>query len=372
MAIRILHIIDTLGLGGMEKGVVNLINRMDPARFEHIVCVVRGTGSLADSISANRARVIRLGETASGMRLQALTLARQIAMVRPDVVHSRNWGTIESVFAGSCFRSCAVVHSEHGLESYSAVEPRRRRWLRRLAFQFADRVLSVSQDLRDYHAMRTGFPAAKISVIHNGVDIDRFCRRPEQRLQTRVRYGVAPGEFCIGSVGRLEPIKDMLTLLRAAAEFPVSLNWRLLIAGGGRELPVLQEFLRERPETRSRTLFLGEIPDVPDFLNSLDLYVLPSLYEGISNSLLEAMSSGLAVVASKVGGNTEVVVDGESGLLFAVGDSAALAQRLIMLQTQAELRIRLGRQAINRIKESFSLESMVRGYERMYSAVAAK
>lgn len=373
MPIRILHIVDTmLGMGGMEKGVVNLIRRMDPDRFEHVVCVLRSLGSLADSIPSDRGRVVCLGETGSGMRFQALILARQIEAAKPDIVHSRNWGTIEAVFAGRFVGSCAVVHSEHGMESCAPVEPRRRRWLRRLAFQLADRVVTVSGDLRDHHARRTGFPARKISVIHNGVDTDLFRRRPEVRLNTRERYGLAPDEFCIGSVGRLEPIKDMPTLLRAAAELPVSLKWRVLIAGDGGELPGLQGFLRDRPEVRNRIVFLGEILDVPEFLNCLDVYVLPSLYEGISNSLLEAMSSGLAVVASNVGGNTEVVLDGESGLLFPVGQSAALAERLLTLHRQVELRLGLGCRATRRVQDSFSLESMVRNYEGMYTAVADK
>ena len=252
------------------------------------------------------------------------------------------------------------------------MEPTRRRWLRRLAFQLADRVVAVSCHLRDHHALRTGFPARKISVIHNGVDTELFRGRPEDRVHTRARYGLAPDEFCIGTLGRLQPVKDTVTLLRAAAEFPGSMNWRMLIAGEGSELSVLQEFLRDRPEMRSRILFLGEIQEVPDFLNSLDVYVLPSLYEGISNSLLEAMSSGLAVVASNVGGNTEVVVDGESGLLFPVGQSPVLAGRLLMLHRQTELRLRLGCQAMHRVKEFFSLESMVREYARMYSGVIAK
>lgn len=248
----------------------------------------------------------------------------------------------------------------------------RRRWLRRLAFQLADRVLCVSYHLRDHHALNTGFPAPNISVIHNGVDTDLFRRRPEERVHTRARYRLAPDEFCIGTVGRLEPIKDMLTLLRAAVEFPDSLKWRVLIAGEGSEMPVLQQFLRDRPEMRNNIQFLGEIQDVPDFLNSLDVYVLPSLYEGISNSLLEAMSSGLAVVASSVGGNTEVVADGESGLLFPVAQSSVLREQLMMLHRETDLRLRLGCQAMHRVKESFSLESMVREYERMYSGVIAK
>src|SRR4051812_4135789 len=113
MAIRILHVIDTLlGMGGMEKGVVNLIRRMEPDRFEHVVCVLRSLGALTDSIP-DRAKVVCLGETGSGMRFQALTLARQIEAVKPDIVHSRNWGTIEAVFAGRWLGSCAAIHSEH-------------------------------------------------------------------------------------------------------------------------------------------------------------------------------------------------------------------------------------------------------------------
>jgi sugar transferase (PEP-CTERM/EpsH1 system associated) len=358
-------------MGGMEKGVINLINRMDPDRFEHVVCVLRSLGDLVKSIP-DRAEVICLGETGSGMRFQAITLARQIEAVQPNIVHSRNWGTIESVFAGRWIGSCAVIHSEHGMESFPTAEPTRRRWLRRLAFQMADRVFTVSYGLRDHHASRTGFPAPKIGVMHNGVDLDRFRKRHEDRALLRTRYGFAADEFCIGTVGRLEPIKDMLTLFRALTELPDSMNWRVAIAGDGSELPALQEFLRNQPELSNRIRFLGDIQDVPGFLASLDVYVLPSLYEGISNSLLEAMASGTASVATNVGGNPEVVVDGESGLLFPVAQPAALTERLLLLYRDSDFRLRLGLQAVQRIRASFSLESMVRQYEQMYNAVSAE
>jgi len=371
MRIRILHVIDTmLGMGGMEKGVVNLIRGMDPTHFEHVVCVMRSLGSLTDSIPRDRAQVICLGETGSGLRFQALGLARQIRAAKPDVVHSRNWGTIEAVLAGSVLGSCSLVHSEHGMESESPAEPLRRRWLRRLAFQLADQVMSVSYHLRDHYARNTGFAADRIGVIHNGVDTDLFYPRDQKRVITRDQLGIAQDEFCVGIVGRLEPVKDTLTLLRAATAFPDTWGaWRILIAGDGSDLPVLQEFLRTRPSLRDRVTFLGEIQDVPEFLNCLDVYVLPSLYEGISNSLLEAMASGLCVIATAVGGNSEVIVDGESGLLFPVGDSDSLAERLNMLYQRREVRARLARRAIDRVKEQFSLQSMVRNYEQMYCSV---
>lgn len=372
MAIRILHVMDTLEVGGTERGVVNLIHRMDPERFEHVVCTVRNLGALADGLPRERVKLMCLDKTNPGYSFHAGILAKRIREVQPHILHSRNWGTIEAVFAGRWVRSCALVHSEHGFE-FGNTQPEswRRRWFRRLAFELADQVFSVSYQLRDLHAKRTGFPASKIGVIHNGVDTERFFPQPAIRARVRQRLGITPEEFCIGAVGRLEHVKDFITLLRAAAEFPDSdTRWCLLIVGEGRELSTLQQFVSSRRNLQDRVHFLGEIQDVTEILNALDVYVLPSLSEGISNSLLEAMATGLPVIASATGGNPEVVVDGESGQLFPVGEFGRLAKLLLILREQNELRARLGWQTLQRVKEYFSLASMVRKYEQLYSSLA--
>ena len=373
MAIRILHVVDTLlGMGGMEKVVVNLIQRMDPARFEHVLCVVRSLGILADYVPRDRARVVCLGRNASRFSFQAGALARQIAEVKPDIVHSRNWGAIETVLAGRWVGGCTLVHSEHGMDSAQG-EPWRRRSMRRLAFHLADQVLSVSHHLREYHSRSTGFPASRISVIHNGVDTSRYSPRPAERTRLRQDLGLEPEELAIGVVGRLEPVKDIATLLTAAAGLAHSSpRWRILIAGDGSQAGMLHEIVNSRAELRDRVRFLGEIQNVPEFLNVLDVYVLPSLYEGISNSLLEAMALRLPVIASAVGGNLEVVVDGESGLLFPAGDSGELAARLRIVSEQPEERARLAGQALRRIEEHFSIESMVEKYEQLYEGLATR
>lgn len=375
MAIRILHVVDTmLGMGGMEKGVVNLIRHMDPSRFEHVVCVIRSLGVLSDSIPQDRVKLLCLGHTASGFTFLAPRFARIIRECKPDVVHSRNRGAFEAILAGYWAGSCSLVHSEHGVESIDAnPEPWRHRQVRRLVYNLADQVCAVSHHLRDYHALRTGFPAGKIKVIHNGVDTARFRPQEELRRSMRQRLGIAPDEFCIGAVGRLEPVKDIATLLRAAAQMPgLARGCRLLIAGDGREATALGELAQSIPELKLRTQFVGEIQEIPEFLNALDVYVLPSLFEGICNSLLEAMAVGVPVVATATGGNPEVVIDGQSGLLFPVADAAALAAILERLRLQSDLRARLGEQARLRIRDHFSLESMVAGYEELYTALARK
>jgi glycosyltransferase involved in cell wall biosynthesis len=263
------------------------------------------------------------------------------------------------------------VHSEHGLASESsAPEPWRRTWLRRLAFCLADRVVTVSHQLKEHHARRTGFPEQRITVIHNGVDNQRFRPNAEARARVRRELGLSEGEFCIGSVGNLFPVKDHLTLLRAADELASNGGaWRVLVIGDGPELPRLEAFVAAHEACRRRVSFLRSSDRVPELLQALDAYVLSSVFEGVSNSLLEAMSTGIPVVATVVGGNPEVVIDGVSGLLFPAGDSSRLATHLETLWLEPERRGRLGREAQRRVAEHFSMASMVRQYTQLYESL---
>jgi sugar transferase (PEP-CTERM/EpsH1 system associated) len=365
-----MHIVDHLGKGGLENGLVNLIEHLDPLRFEHVVYAIRKLGPNADRLGQSRIRVICQGKQDSDSPFQMSTLARGIREVRPDIVHTRNWAAVEGVLAGRWVRSCRVVHSEHGLEAGAeAREPRRRVWFRRLAYQLADRVLSVSYQLRDLHARRTGFDPAKISVIHNGVNRQRFHPDPTVRHVMRRELGLSVGEFCIGCVGNLFPVKGHITALEAIAQFAeLRSNWRLVLAGDGPERGRLESFLGGR-DWKDRVLFLGTSHRVPELLNALDVYVLPSIAEGISNSLLEAMASGVPVIATETGGNPEVVVAGDSGLLFPIGDSRKLAEQLLLLEARPERRAELAQRALRRVSEEFSLESMVGKYAQLYESL---
>ena len=366
-----MQVVNNLGKGGLENGLVNLIDRMDPDRFEHVVCTVRGLGPNAERLPKDRVQVHPLGNSDSQSRLQTPALLRAIRRFEPDVVHSRNWGAIEAVVAGRMARGCAVVHSEHGLEAGAgADEPKRRTYLRRVAFELADQVVSVSFQLRDLHARRTGFPARKIAVIHNGVDGKRFSRDVATRRRVREELEIGEGQFCIGCVANLLPVKDHVTLLESLTTLAeAGSDWRLLLIGEGSERARLEAFVDQRPGFKPRVSFLGSSSRVPELLCAMDVFVLPSVAEGINNSLLEAMASGLAVVATRVGGNPEVVVDGESGLLFELGDTRRLSSLLLRLQARPGLRDQLGQRAVRRVDEQFSIDSMVQAYEQLYSGV---
>lgn len=367
--IRILHVLDNLGRGGLQNGLVNLIDRLDPRRFEHIVCSTRYLASeQSHQFPADRARVVCVSGKDKASRFQAPELARIIRESQPDIVHSRNWGGVEAILAGRWTGSAALVHSEHGLDPDTVdSEPWRRIAVRRLAYSIADRVFCVSDQLRQLYAGRTGFPSTRISVIHNGVDTTKFIPDAAARERLRREFGLRPEDFCIGCVGRFSPIKDYPTVLRAVGELDKTVqNWRLLIVGDGPERPRMEELLAQHPAWGGKVTFLGLSKRVAELLNAMDVYVLSSITEGISNSLLEAMAAGLPVLATATGGNPEVVADGQSGMLFPVGDAPALARHLLTLHARPERRAALASGALNRIRESFSLEAMVRNYESLY------
>jgi len=372
--IRILHVVDTLAVGGLQSGLVKLIENLDPQQFEHVVCAMRATDP-HNSVSLppeKNVHTVCLSREEADARIQVPALVRRIREAKPDVVHSRNWGACEAMFAARWVGSCARVHSEHGLDVGGEEEPRRRTYLRRLAYQAADRVLSVSCQLRDHHAQRTGYPAAKIEVIHNGVDTRRFSRDAAIRARIRTQLGLTSEDYCIGCVGSLLPVKDQMTLLRALAIVAETRqDWRLLLIGEGPDRGALEAFVN-RHSWKHRVSFRGISNRVEDLLKAMDVCVLPSITEGISNSLLEAMATGLPVIATEVGGNPEVVRDRETGLLFPVRDFSKLAEQLLSLCRDPEMRATLGDAAVRSVRQKFSLDSMVCKYEQMYQSLAGR
>jgi sugar transferase (PEP-CTERM/EpsH1 system associated) len=371
MAIRVMHVVEAFGVGGgVENGIANLIEHTDPHRFEHVLCAVFHVGPQTDRYPADRVSLVNLEQKQSRARTQIGPLVRMIHQVKPDLVHSRNWGAIEGVLAARWAR-CRAIHSEHGVEADQSAEPWRRRWLRRAAYAAADRVFSVSHDLRDGVARRSGFAPHKIGVIHNGVDIRRFRQDARARQSFRAKLQIGDDEFVIGSVGRMNPVKDYPTLLRAAEMFCRTCpSWRLLLAGDGPERAELENAVAKSDALRGHVQFLGTTDRVAELLNALDVYVLSSILEGISNSLLEAMATGVPVIATATGGTPEVVVNGQSGLLVPARAPRELADSLIRVYQQPKERQRLGSAGRHRAKEEFSLDSMVRQYEEMYGKLA--
>jgi len=230
-------------------------------------------------------------------------------------------------------------------------------------------VLSVSERLADRMARETGYPRERIRTIRNGLDLDQWAAG--DRHKTRAALGATSNEVLVLAVGRLVSVKNHALLLTAFAQARTDgTHCRLLIAGDGPLRPELESQIRSMG-IDAEVSMLGERRDVPDLLAASDVFVLSSDSEGMSNTIIEAMAAGRPVVATNVGGNPELVVDGETGLLVDRGNGDAMAAAIAALSSDPARRERLGAAGRERACREFGVARMLQDYERMYLDVAA-
>ena len=363
--IAVVHVVHSLAVGGLENGVVNLVNRA-PASVRHIVVCMTTTGAFASRLRPD-VEVRALGKAMGHDPRAFLRLVRLLRWLRPSVVHSRNWATFDAVLAARLAGVPTVIHGEHGRD---ITDPEGRNWrrngLRRASAPLVDRFVAVSENLRHWLVDAVGLPRRKVVTIHNGVDTARFA--PADATAARVALGLSADKLVVGTVGRLDPVKDHATLVRAFASIVRRVQAVLIIAGDGPCRLDLERLVAALGIERHVHL-LGERADVPVVLDAMDVFVLPSIAEGISNTLLEAMAMELPVVVTRVGGNPELVEDGVNGAHVARQDPDALAAAMMTYLEDANLRAIHGKSSRQRAVERFSLDRMVAAYTTLYRDV---
>lgn len=362
--VRVMHLVFALQPGGMEFGVVKLVNGLDPLRVQSSICSTKPAGLLKHLVDP-RVPIFELNRRDGNDPRLVAALFRLFRRERPQVVHTHGWGTLlEGLVAARLAGVPVVIHGEHGtlqLKGYQL-------WLQYRAWLAVDRVLSVSSRLAERMAAETGFDQGRITTIRNGVDLSRFSAT--RRSDARAALGLAETTLAVGAVGRLVPVKDHATLIEAVALSRLAgLDATLLLAGDG---PAREALLARAAalDIQKSVRLLGHRPDVESVLAALDVFVLSSVSEGLSNTILEAMATGLPVVATRVGGADELVVDGETGLLIPAGSPRDMAAALNRVLQNGSMRLAMGRAGRKRVEEEFALTGMVRQYESLYVDLA--
>ena len=366
-ALKVMHVVNRMAMGGMEKGVLKVATQLSEG-LEHRICCIRGYDASFIQGRLRPEQLVALNLPGSRFSLSVPKLARAIREYNPDIVHSRNWGAIEAVLAARLVGVPVVIHSEHGYEvNLMAKTPLRQRCLRRVVLSAADAVFAVSRELGDFHARQAGVRNQRLRVIYNGVDTQRFTPNPEARARTRAVLGFSSQDVVLGAVGRMVPIKDYVTLIKAAAVLAQKNRaFKLLLVGDGPELPCLLDLAKKLLGGPSDFISLGKCANIPELLCAMDVFVQTSLSEGMSNTILEAMAAGLPVIVTRVGGNPEIVEDGKSGWLFTPGDVQHLAQLVLELAADDRLRQGTGQAARQRVQYAFSDENMLANYRQLY------
>ena len=367
----IAHVIFRLDVGGLENGLVNLINRIPAERFRHAVICLTDYSAFHRRIQRDDVPVFALHKLPGNSPGVHIRLWRLLMKLRPDIVHTRNLAAVEGALPALLAGVPVRIHSEHGHDVGDlAGNSRKYRWLRRALKPFVHQYIALSKDLEQYLRDGIGVPAERIVQLYNGVDAERFHPAPAGR-EPLPRAGFAgPDQFVIGTVGRMQAVKDPVTLARAFVRVVHAMpdgarRMRLVMVGDG----PLREDVRtvvEEGGVADLVWLAGQRDDVPRIMRGLDLFVLPSISEGVSNTILEAMASGLPVVATRVGGNPELVEEGVVGTLVAREDPQSMASAIRLYAESPELCRRQGSAARRAVEARFGMDAMVNAYMTIY------
>lgn len=370
------HIIFRLDVGGLENGLVNLINEMPEDRFRHVIICLTQHTEFRNRLSRQDVALISLEKREGKDFGMYWRLWKVLRKLRPDIVHTRNIGTLDCMPTAMLARVPHRVHGEHGRD-IADVHGENRKYLRlrRICRPMVHKFVPMSRDLAIWLHEKAGVESSKIVQIYNGVDSQKFQPAGRPRVSLPVADFATPNQFVIGSVGRMDPVKDQITLVKAFLHLRATLpdaeeRIRLVHIGDGRLRDEALELMRRQGASQLAWL-PGARDDIPALLRGFDLFVLPSLAEGISNTILEAMATGLPVVATRVGGNPELVTDGVTGSLVPPNDHEAMAVEIASYLEHPERVAAYGRAARERVESQFSLTAMVDGYLKLYENLLA-
>lgn len=369
----IVHVIHRLQVGGLENGLVNLINRLPVDRYRHAIVAMT-------EITSFRERIQRSGVDCYAMHKKPgkdfgvyIKLWRLFRKLKPAVVHTRNVNTLEAQWPAWLAGVRRRVHGEHG-RNMEDLDGENKKYLlmRRLFRWWVHRYVALSMDMKQWLLSRVRVNPKRLVHIYNGVDTERFIPGRDaarELIPVPLRDG-----FIIGTVGRLQAEKNQAGLVRVfirlAKQKPAT-PLRLVIFGDGEVRAELENLLADANVTEAAWL-AGNRDDVAQLLPALDLFVLPSLGEGISNTILEAMACGVPILATRVGGNAELVIEGKTGSLVAAADDDALIAAVTHYLDNPSLLREHGLAGRRRVESTFSLQAMVDAYQRLYDDLLAR
>jgi sugar transferase (PEP-CTERM/EpsH1 system associated) len=370
----VVHLVHQLDVGGLENGLINLIRHMPPERYRHTIVCLKDYTEFHAHIKERGVEIISLNKREGKDFGHYMRMYKTLRALQPDLIHTRNLcgfeGQLVAALAGIKMR----VHGEHGRDMTDLYGKRLKyQLLRRMLRPLIGHFIAVSADLEHWLIDSVGAEPERVSQISNGVDSVQF----HPRLGPPAAVGPAgfmqDNVFVIGSVGRMVDVKDYPTLVDAflrliASPHPAHQRLRLLIVGDGPERAECLNMLT-RAGAGHRAWLPGERTDIAQLLRAMDLFVLPSLGEGSSNTILEAMATGLPVVATAVGGNTELVQPGFTGILVPPRSPDLMAAAIADYCRIPEMGARHGMRARSQVIARHSLPAMARGYVAVYDAL---
>ncbi len=361
--LKICHVVYAFtDIGGLENGLINIINGICSNQFHHVICSLTKCGGIKSRVSGDNVSYYELNKTPGNDISLPFKICNVLKKENVDIIHLRNWPTmVEGYIAAKISRIDRVIYSEHG-RHFEEIETGNllKFYIKKHIFSNVSNLLTVSEEVE--REMRRLYRLhRKVKVVRNGVDSFRF--KPMDRAGVRLNNGFSETDTIIGTVSRLVPGKNLRKFIKKFAV--CSLDEKFVIVGDG-PLKIELENIIKTLRVGQRVVLLGNREDVCNLLNCFDVFVLPSLSEGLSNVVLEAMACALPVVAFNVGGNSELVDQGKGGDLVDIGNTNLLVQKCLNLTYDAERKNNYSIYNIRKILKHFSIHKMVNSYLDMY------
>ncbi len=371
----IVHIIYRLGIGGLENGLINLINNMPQEAYRHAIVCLKDSTDFQQRLTRNDVAVYQINKKEGQDWAAFFRVYKLLNQLKPAIVHTRNLGAIEYQLCAWLAGVKCRVHGEHGWDTFDPDGSNRKyQWVRRFIKPFIHRFIPLSKQLEDYLIHKIGVSPKKITRICNGVNNAIFYPlKGNKTILFECPLAFSHRDIVIGTVGRMHGVKDQLTLVKAfirvcQREPSLSQTLKLILIGEG---PLKEQAVNLLAENHllNCAWLPGERNDVAEIMRRIDLFVLPSQAEGISNTILEAMATALPVIATDVGGNPELVLDGKTGRLTPAGDPEAMAEKILDYLKHIEKMRQHAQQAFRRALTEFSLIAMVERYKAVYDSL---
>jgi sugar transferase (PEP-CTERM/EpsH1 system associated) len=365
MKIRVMHILYSFDMGGLENNIANLINSMDHKRFSHSICIFSDKTAAFQKVKTEDVKIFIVRRRFANDPTLVFRLARLLKKERPDIACTYNWGGIEGIPASRMGGIKTIIHSEHGFDAEEIYRQKLRRiFIRRLLLEKCDKIIAVSRFIRRWLAETVKISKEKIAYMPNGCDLKIFY--PGKDTEKRRSLGVEERDIVIGSVGSLKEMKGFDELVTAFAKIAKERDsLKLLLIGDGPQKDGLKR-LAENLGVAKKTIFTGEIIETAFLYRAMDIFVLPSLAENFPIALLEAMATGLPIVATDVGDVRYMLDEENGGVIVKVKDAPAISRGVEYLLDDRTEAIRRSGFARKRVEELFSLDRMAAAYGSLY------
>jgi glycosyltransferase involved in cell wall biosynthesis len=362
--LKIAHVTYNMIIGGAERVICNIVENTDPSRYDvSIICIDSPVGPFGIQLRNQGYQVTAFNRVPGFDFRLVLKMRKHILQNHIEVLHCHQYSPYVYGVLGAAFTGCRVIFTEHG-RHYPDVRRPKRILANPILSLLTEYINAISAATRKALIEYENFPGDRIDVVYNGIDDIQFKLEGHDKLRQEVH--LPENGYILGTVARLDAIKNQKMMIKALKrlhdDFPEAC---LLIVGDGPERRSLEEFAA-RQQVSSRVVFTGFREDAYLFYRIMDVLLLTSFSEGTSMTLLEAMAHGIPCVATDVGGNPEIVIDGKTGFLVPSEDDQTLAERISLLAKDQDLRKRMGNAGRDRFEAQFTVTKMVRAYQAMY------